>query len=426
MFQARVRAGLAGLVLMFCAAAASAQSPDPFTATVNGQTVVLNWAAVPGATGYLVEAMPLGGAVIVAPVGNVTTVTLQGIPLGTYLARVRGTAGQIQGPASQPITIVVAGTPPPPPPPPSNLAAIVNNTAVALTWTVPAGVANVFLQAGTQPGGSELGTFPMGSARSLFLSSLPPNSYFIRLFSLGAGGPSAPSTELTFQTPGCVAPAVLPLTATTNGGFVELSWPQVPGAVGYRLDVSSAPAGGADFGSFPFPGTATGFSTFGIPEGDYYLTLHTTMSCGQSASSAVTHLKVTKPVRLPAKSLGHAESMVLQAAIAVANSHRGDFLRSCGNNTWLFRVVQRLRSQDDRFGLNWKRGNVGDLSQDVIAYNHSNVPDDQATARHTYGWDVIGNHCGRTAPYAKATNITNPNGQARFALEPYFRAGFKP
>ena len=42
---------------------------------------------------------------------------------------------------------------------------------------------------------------------------------------------------------------------------------------------------------------------------------------------------------------------------------------SCG--TWLFmdRLVDTLRTYDTRWGYNWKRGNVGDPSLDVIAYH---------------------------------------------------------
>jgi hypothetical protein len=52
---------------------------------------------------------------------------------------------------------------------------------------------------------------------------------------------------------------------------------------------------------------------------------------------------------------------------------RPDWLRnSCvemgGNNEFLFEVVRRLRRIDTRWGLNWKRGRVGDMSQDVVNY----------------------------------------------------------
>lgn len=423
MFSARMRVGLAGLALMVCTSAASAQGLKPtLTAAVNGTTVTLSWTAVDGATGYQLF-VQAGGQVIGPANVTGTALTLPGVPPGLYILAVRGTAGAQVGPLSDAVPLNVAITPPPPPAPPSNFAAIISNNTVALTWTVPPGAANIFLQAGTQTGGSDLGTFPMGTASSLLLPSLPSSNYFLRLYSLGVGGPSAPSPELVVSTPGCVAPATLPLTASGVGGVAQLSWPAVPGSVGYRLDAASSPAGGADIGSFPIAANATTFTASGIPAGSYYVTLHTTMSCGPSVSSAVTHLNVVAPP--PAVSQARAEQMTLAAAIAVSNAFPGDLQRSCGNNTWLFRVLQLLRSQDTRFGLNWKRGVRGDMSQDVITYKHGNVPDDQATGRHTYAWDVIGGHCG-SRPRPHVLNLTNPNGDGIYTIEPYLRAGLTP
>jgi len=41
-----------------------------------------------------------------------------------------------------------------------------------------------------------------------------------------------------------------------------------------------------------------------------------------------------------------------------------------GNLTFCRRVVSRLREEDDRWGLNWKRGVIGDPSLDVIAFRY--------------------------------------------------------
>ena len=70
--------------------------------------------------------------------------------------------------------------------------------------------------------------------------------------------------------------------------------------------------------------------------------------------------------------------------------------RSClehgGNNRWLFRVVKALRERDKRWGLNWKRANVGDMSQDVITFNWGTDPDEGTFKLRA--WDIIGGHCG--------------------------------
>jgi hypothetical protein len=63
-----------------------------------------------------------------------------------------------------------------------------------------------------------------------------------------------------------------------------------------------------------------------------------------------------------------------------------------GNNEFLYEVVRRLRQQDDRWGLNWKRGVVGDLSQDVVDYHYGDGVSEEST--DVYIIDIIVGHCG--------------------------------
>ena len=51
--------------------------------------------------------------------------------------------------------------------------------------------------------------------------------------------------------------------------------------------------------------------------------------------------------------------------------------------------MRALRERDKRWGLNWKRANVGDMSQDVITYNWGDEPDEGT--HKLRAWDVIGN-----------------------------------
>ena len=76
----------------------------------------------------------------------------------------------------------------------------------------------------------------------------------------------------------------------------------------------------------------------------------------------------------------------------MARLYPGELRASCGNNTWLFRLVQRLRQEDTRWGLNWKRSRVGDMSQDAITYNYG--PEADEGTRFVHVVDVIGGHCG--------------------------------
>jgi hypothetical protein len=80
---------------------------------------------------------------------------------------------------------------------------------------------------------------------------------------------------------------------------------------------------------------------------------------------------------------------------AVAAEHPDWLTGSCveqgGNNEFLFEVVRRLRMQDDRWGLNWKRGVIGDMSQDVVDYHYGEGISEEST--EVYIIDVIGGHC---------------------------------
>jgi hypothetical protein len=422
MVSARIRAGLAGAVLTLCAAVASAQTTVPaLTGTANGLNVSLSWTAVPLATGYELLLMYNGLGPVPVAVGNITTLSSD-VPPGAYQIAVRATAAGIAGQPSNVVTLNVAAVPPPAPAAPTNLAAAVNGNAVTLTWDLAttSGLLGLGLNVGTTPGGSDIGTFPIRVSESTFLANVPNGNYFMRLFAAGPGGFSAESNELNVAVPSCSAPTTLPFTVSSNGGFIQAEWPAIPGASGYRLDAATAPGGGANLGSVPIPGNQTNFQVFGIPTGTYYLTLHVALSCGATASSAEQVLNVTAPVRLPAKSFNHATSMVLAAATSTAGVGS-----SCGNNTWLFRTLQKLRAQDDRFGLNWKRGVFGDMSQDVILYNFSDLPNEQAGAAHVYAWDVIGGHCG-PSPRPQAGNITDARGRAGWTILYYQRAGFAP
>lgn len=74
-----------------------------------------------------------------------------------------------------------------------------------------------------------------------------------------------------------------------------------------------------------------------------------------------------------------------------------------GNNEFIFEVVRRLRQQDDRWGLNWKRGVVGDLSQDVVDYHYGDGVSEEST--DVYIIDIIVGHCGDN-PQAAWIDVT--------------------
>lgn len=437
----RTRAGLLGLSLVLgLSVTAWAQQPLTLAANVAGNTVTLNWTPEPLALDYELQAAPQGGAPIQLMTGNVTTLNIPGVPFGIYLARIRAAAGPVRGPWSNIVTIVVS---PGPPPAPTNLGAIVSGTGALLTWTVPAGTTGLLLQAGTSSGGSDIGTIPLPVGTSLPVGGLNAGDYFVRLFAQAGGGISAPSisapsSEFQLTIPGCSASVALPLSLTSSGGFVAIVWPAVPGATGYQLDVSSTLGGGPDLLSLPLGATTTRFTHFGVPAGDYFVTLFAQLGCGAMATSGQQKLVATNasgpgprtPDPAPGQALprpSYGESVVNQ----VGREFPGDLFNSCvehgGNNRFLFRVVERLRQRDSRWGLNWKRGNRGDLSQDVVTYHYGPGPDEDST--QVYLWDMIIGHCGGRPGtwFADVTEATRQHGTiGRWTLQPYLRAGFLP
>jgi hypothetical protein len=81
-----------------------------------------------------------------------------------------------------------------------------------------------------------------------------------------------------------------------------------------------------------------------------------------------------------------------------------------GSWEFLDRVVDELRRHDTRWGYNWKRGNVGDPSMDVIDYHYGNGPDEGST--NVYIIDIIGGHCGSSPNpvWNDVTDVTRSQG----------------
>jgi hypothetical protein len=94
----------------------------------------------------------------------------------------------------------------------------------------------------------------------------------------------------------------------------------------------------------------------------------------------------------------------------VAAEHPDALRNSCGNWEFMDLVVDELRRQDTRWGYNWKRGNVGDPSHDVVDYHYADGTDESST--DVYIIDIIGGHCGdRPSPaWGDVTDVTRNSG----------------
>jgi hypothetical protein len=93
-----------------------------------------------------------------------------------------------------PLWDVVSGVPPGAP---ADLTATATGRTVTLTWTAAAGaVTSYIVDAGTGPGLTNVGTFPVGATTTLVAPGVPAGTYYVRLRAAGPGGTSAASAEV--------------------------------------------------------------------------------------------------------------------------------------------------------------------------------------------------------------------------------------
>ena len=425
-------------VLLAAANAAEAQAPVMNPAVVSGANVTFSWSATAGATAYRLEAgVAPGQYQLPVPVGNVTSYAAVAPLVGTYFVRVVALtpAGDVPSlEISVAVTSLVDA-----PAVPTNLSVARNGVGIVATWSPGAGggpTAGYRLSVDLPQGGTT--ALNLGSA-SFAYAPVPPGAYNFRVAALHAGGASADPGNVLMTMPAggaCDAPPAPVVSQSIFGGFVNLTWPSVPGAAAYVL---TGYQNGNFIGSVTLGGATSRFSIV-LPQATWRIDVAAVFSCGAqgppaSANFVVDQNSLKMQPREPDPAPGTAlpaPAYIGSVVNDIAARYPNDLRNSCkefgGNNRWLFRLVEELRKRDKRWGLNWKRANFGDMSQDVVTYNWGDEGD-EGTFR-LRAWDVIGGHCG-PRPGGQASEITDPrppglsNG-ARWTLIPYIEAGFIP
>jgi hypothetical protein len=418
------------------AGAAQAQPPSMSAPVVSGANVTFNWTPTAGASSYNIQAgLASGVYVLNANVGNVTTFQAVAPAIGAYYVRVQALPG---GEFSNEVVAVVSSLVTPPATP-TNFQAYRNGPGnVVIAWAPGAGggpVSGYQLRVGTAPGGADLGIIPLG-APGLAAGGIPSATYYLGVRAVNAGGPSPEAPEVALVMNGaCDAPPAPTLTTSAWGNFLTAVWSAVPGAASYNF-AAAGPGLPAPV-TIPFGGNTTQFLYPGLPTGTWNFGVQAVFSCGQPGAFGGSTLVVDdSSLRMQPRAPDPADFADVSYAAGIirdiANRFGGDLRNSCkehgGNNRWLFRVVQALRERDKRWGLNWKRANVGDMSQDVITFNWGPDPDEGTFKLRA--WDVIGGHCGNNPgwQFSEITNPMPPNYSfgARWTLLPYIQAGFIP
>ncbi|MGD9902383.1 MAG: hypothetical protein AB7U83_02850 [Vicinamibacterales bacterium] len=258
---------------------------------VTGNTVQLSW--TPGAGGtpssYTVFAGSVSGAADLAaiPVAGATALTVTA-PNGRYFVRVTGRNVFGAGPPSNEVVVQVG---PPPctvaPTPPGPLTHTLAGFTVSLAWIGSPTAAAYVLEAGTVPGGIDIGAIPLSSATTLVVSA-PAGTYYTRVRATNACGVSAPSAEHVVVVTGMVVPPNAPsgLAASVVGSTVSLTWtPPASGGTptGYQLEAGYAP-GAANAAVVQTPGPA--LAAANVPPATYYVRVRAFNAAGPGPATA--------------------------------------------------------------------------------------------------------------------------------------------
>lgn len=283
--------------------AGSPGPPQTLRLSQNGGSVQFTW-AVPlrgVATGYVLEAgLAPGSTFGTLPVAT-TTLTVPGVPPGTYFVRVRGTNAAGVGAASNEVTLRVGGGGIVLPDSAEDVEATMINGRLTMTWFPPsAGVepARYVVEAGSASGASNIGAIAV-AGRSFVFDGVPPGFYYLRVRAQNAGGTS-PATEDQLVVAGNVAAppsTVFSFGSTIAGNVVTLNWqpPAFGPVTSYVIEAGSGP-GLANLGALDTGSSAPSLVIPGVPRGTYYLRLRAVNALGTSpASTAQNDLVLVVP-----------------------------------------------------------------------------------------------------------------------------------
>ncbi len=327
------------------------EAPTSLAGSVAGSTVSLLWtppASGTPPTSYFVEAaLTAGGPVIASlPVG-LTSVSIPGVPNGTYFVRVRSVNAEGVSPASNEV-IVTVGTAGCNSAPafPTALTGAVNGGLVSLAWTPGAGgcaATGYVVRAGSAPNLANLVNLPVGNVTGL-QAQAPPGTYFVTIVAQNAFGTSAASNGVAVTVgPSCtLAGAPTAFSVGSNGSTASMSWgtPASGGApTSYLLEAGSGP-GLADIAVLPLGGLS--FSTT-APPGTYYLRVKAQNACGVGPASTeqVLSMACVAPGQVGPPSAGVSGSTANLSwnAVAGATSYRISVGTAAGASNTLSMVV---------------------------------------------------------------------------------------
>jgi hypothetical protein len=334
------------------------------------------------------------------------------------------------------------------------LSATAVGNSVTIQWTPLPGVTGYTIGVGTAPGASNLADVNLPVFVNRIVVKAPAATYYLRVrgFVGTIVGPNSNEASVTVAdqpAPPPCAPIGAPasVTAAASGLGVNVSWAPVAGAAGYQIQWSRQP----NTTELVETTTATSVAKHVGFAGTFYVRVLAASPCGSTAVSQTASFTLAggggpaptpgfvpspggnrTPNPPPGQMLpvpAYGEQVVLD----MARRYPAQLARACKtNHEFLFMLLNELRKHDTRWGLNWKRGNAGSMSTDVVAYNATDQPDEGNGK--VYLFDVIGAECERNDPvfinqtavtWAAAGNPICGSGTfcTKWTLQPYLEAG---
>ena len=172
---------------------------------------------------------------------------------------------------------------------PSNLLASISAAVVDLAWHNPtAGTRSAVLLEALLTSGTLLASIALDANTEMFTAVAPPNTYNVRVSTIGPAGVSAPSNTVPVAVPGACVPPAVPraLTAVVSGSNVTVSWKlgamSSAAPIGFILSAGFSP-GASNAVVVPTPARVLQAVA---PGGTYFVRVRAVNRCGQSGDTA--------------------------------------------------------------------------------------------------------------------------------------------
>lgn len=248
------------------------------------------------ATSYLFEAGLSAGTTFATVPVSPASLTVPGVPPGTYFVRVRGVNTSGVGAASAELTVIVGAGGVLAPEAPIGLTPGLSGDRLTLTW-LPASRGPVptsyLLEVGSAVGLANIAVLPVAGPLFQF-TGVPPGFYYVRVRAVAGGVVGPPSRDELMVAGTVPAPPGEPgsLTSRVAGNVVTLSWfqPTFGPVTSYVLEAGTA-SGLSNIAVFNTGNASTALVVPGVPPGKYFLRLRAVNAQGVSLAS-IEHVLV--------------------------------------------------------------------------------------------------------------------------------------